>query len=428
MASVLLSQPMPCPAVNAEMTPTCIEACIICDIDGFQGRHESSIVGSLPDDFCTFVVHNGQWIAFQAASVNLRIRINVSNCELNRGLELALYRSLDCNNFQIISNCFGGFNGNPISTGESGIVENTIPLVIGQFYYLAMDGGAGDNCDWEFTVLEGDTQVSPLSFTAPIQGASIICPQVMQEYSTEPELGAVLFDWTLNGQSIGDNTLPSVDLLLDDPGTYNLCVTGRNACDESTPTCKTIEVREIPETANSQEICDGECYEDDGNVFCNSGTFEYSLTLDNGCDSIIVLDLEVLPQPVNDISLNICEGDTIFIGSTPYFATGQYENTVQTALFCDSLINLDLEVIVCDLRAESFVSSVICYGESSGSIEFGVPLGNPPISYSWQHLQSGLSGTGVITNLNELSTIDNLPEGDLIIEFNDDFGFFDVIF
>ena len=99
------AQPSPCDMANPEMTSTCIEACIICDIDGFTGRHESDVPGVLPPDFCTMRVHNGQWIAFQAASTDLRIRMSVSNCEIGSGLELGLYESLDCENFTLISNC-----------------------------------------------------------------------------------------------------------------------------------------------------------------------------------------------------------------------------------------------------------------------------------------------------------------------------------
>ena len=75
LSTNLYGQPAVCEVANPDMTPTCLEACIICDIDGFTGRHQSDVVGSLPDDFCTLVVHNAQWIAFQAASVDLRIRM-----------------------------------------------------------------------------------------------------------------------------------------------------------------------------------------------------------------------------------------------------------------------------------------------------------------------------------------------------------------
>ena len=314
------AQPAPCDVNNPEMTPTCIEACIICDIDGFTGRHESSIEGSLPMDFCTVFVHNAQWIAFQAASTNLEIELSVNNCDMGNGLELAIYKSLDCNTFEMISNCFGGSNGNPIPEGSSGVVENTEPLVVGQFYYLAMDGNFGDNCDWEFRVLEGSTEVSPLTETAPIEGEAAFCPNVLQTFTTDPEEGAIIFDWTLDGQSIGDNTIPMVELNLDDPGVYELCVTAKNSCDEATGTCRLIEVFTIPPTEIFEFFCENDCFEIDGNTFCETGIYELNFQLPNGCDSILILNLTEMVQPVSDLSFNICEGDTIFVGTTPYLS------------------------------------------------------------------------------------------------------------
>lgn len=128
----MAAQPEVCPLVDAEMTPTCIEACIICDIDGYTGTHSSDVNGELPDDFCTFFVHNAQWIAFQAGSEDLMIELTVSDCEIGVGLEMAIYQSLDCENFEMVSNCLGGMGG-IVGEGESGIFENTVPLVIGQY-------------------------------------------------------------------------------------------------------------------------------------------------------------------------------------------------------------------------------------------------------------------------------------------------------
>jgi len=424
---LLNGQPQPCSVSDPEMTPTCAEACIICDIDGFEGRHESIIVGSLPDDFCTLNVHNAQWIAFQAASVDLSIELSVSNCEQNRGLELAIYRSLDCENFTMISNCFGGANRNSISEGESGIIENTEPLVIGQFYYLAMDGGLGDNCDWQFNVIEGSTAVDQLTTTSPIEGETIICPNQTQTYTTLPEVGAVLFEWTLDGQSIGDETLPQVDLILEQIGAYDLCVTALNACDRAIRTCQVIEVVEIPPTEIGSIICEGECFEIEGNSFCESDIYEITITLENGCDSIIILELVKLEQPINNLELNICEGDTIFIGLSPYFITGQYSDTLLNQTFCDSIINLNLTVIDCEVQSEFIINDVICNGESNGLIEFLITVGNPPFRYNWQHLQSSIIGSGDISDLNETVAIGSLPTGEIVIEIVDALGFADVI-
>jgi len=419
------SQPIPCDIDNPEMTPTCAEACIICDIDGFTGRHQSNVVGSLPGDFCTFIVHNAQWIAFQAGSTSLKIKLTASNCDINYGLEMAIYKSLDCNNFEMISNCRGG--GNPVSPGTSAEFTTTEPLVIGQYYYLAMDGNQGDNCDWSFEVIEGTTEIAPLTTTAPIQGVDETCPDILQLFSTAPEQGAVVFDWTLNGQPVGNNQNPEIELSFQNDGFYELCVTAKNACDVATPTCTTIEVNTITPTEIVAVFCAKDCYEADGNSYCETGTYEYAIPLADGCDSTIILYLTQLPQPNHYIDLNICEGDTFFVDNTAYFTSGQFTQTVLTDLDCDSIVHLDLNVIVCNINSQYISIPTICHGDANGEITFHIETGTPPFNFTWQHLTTGQTGSGNISLLNQEHTISNLNAGTVAIEISDNFGNFDVI-
>ena len=116
-------------------------------------------------------------------------------------------------------------------------------------------------------------------------------------------------------------------------------------------------------------------------TYCETGIFEQNIVLENGCDSTIVLDLTSLEQPVNDLDINLCEGDTIFIGTTPYTTTGQFSTIVQNSLFCDSLVNLDLTILACEVESSNATSPVICHGESTGSIQFSVNNGDPPFIY-----------------------------------------------
>ncbi|MEL6276438.1 MAG: hypothetical protein AAFU03_15160, partial [Bacteroidota bacterium] len=104
---LLGAQPVVCPVDSAAMTSFCAEACIICDIDGFTGRNSSTDPGEAPPDFCTFIVHNGQWIGFIAGSTDISIELSVSNCEQGFGLELGIYEGIDCNNFRLVSECRG---------------------------------------------------------------------------------------------------------------------------------------------------------------------------------------------------------------------------------------------------------------------------------------------------------------------------------
>lgn len=420
---ICFSQPAPCDLSNPEMTSFCDEACIICDIDGFTGRHEATIVGEAPPGFageCTITAHNMQWIAFIAGSVNLKVRMDVSNCENNLGLEFGLYKGINCTDFVRISNCFGGFSA--IGPGEHGVIENTEPLEIGQYYFIVMDGGLGDNCDWTFTVEEGSTTAAPLSFTREIEGPKRVCPDLETIFTTEAEIGATLFFWTLDGVEIGNPNSDSLALQLQDIGTYTLCVTAANACDEASPTCTQLEVITPPVSFLSDSFCQDDCYDIDGNTYCASGVYEYIIPLSNGCDSTIVLDLIELEMPMHLIDINICEGDTVFIENQLYTETDFYEQIVLTENDCDSLIQLDLFVVICDIEANAVLNMPRCFDESNGSISFSVINGTPPYSYMWKNLSdTEFSAPQNITANGLAVTIENIPAGQYVIEIHDAF-------
>lgn len=419
---IVLAQPQPCtdPPI---MTSICADACIICDIDGFKGRHEATIVGEAPPGFagkCTMAAHNMQWIAFIAGSENLKVTMAVSNCELNLGLEFGLYKGIDCDNYQRISNCFGGFNS--IGPGESGTIENTEPLVIGQYYYIVMDGGLGDNCDWTFTVVEGSTKSSPLETSGLIEGNLASCPDVVQTYIINAPTGATEFEWTLNGSDLGINA-DTIEVTFDQSGTFILCVTAFNACEEAPPTCQNIIVTTIEPTIFKEKICVGDNFSVADTILNSTGNFEFHITTANGCDSVIFVDLEAIPSSLTDIGrVNICEGDVLPIAGENFSTTGTHEKVLMNYLGCDSTIALDLFVVVCNIQGLIEPTPVACFGEASGSLDFSVTNGTPPFDYTWESLGGAVSGNGVIANLNENITLDNLAKGTYLVTIADGFG------
>ena len=418
------AQPIPCEE-PAEMTPTCLEACIICDIDGFTGRHESNVQGEAPSGFCTFVVHNAQWIAFQAGSPNLSLQMAVSNCSGGFGLEMAIYEGIDCENFKLVSNCMGGTT-NTIPQGGTGTITANEPLVVGQYYYLVMDGAAGDNCDWTLTVVDGNTQVEPLLTSGNIFGDFSVCPELVQEYIVNAPAGATQFDWTANGVPLDINN-DSIDYQFPADGLYNLCVTAKNACDEAPPTCQQVLVQSVPVTEIVDVFCEGDCYEVAGETICQSGFYEYVLQNIDGCDSIITADLEELPVAMLSIDVDICEGDTLYIGPTPYTQTGVFQEILTTSQQCDSIIDLDLFVIVCNITSSDFPASAVCFGSETGQIVFNVDNGTPPFTYTWENLTGIHSGSGNINDVGENITIPNIPKGTYLITILDNFGNSDII-
>jgi len=414
----LAAQPEPC-GMPPEMTPLCADACIICDIDGFTGINNGGSAGEAPPGFCTFIVHNARWVAFQAGSENISILLSVSNCQMGNGLELAIYESTDCESFQLVSNCRGGFA--PVPEGSSGTFENTEPLTVGQYYYIVMDGNGGDVCNWTFTVLEGSTQVAPLENSGTISGDLYVCPDAVRTYATTEVAGATIYEWTLDGQFISEERM--IDLSWGEEGTYELCVTARNACDEAAPTCVEVVVASIPPTLFEEVICEGDSFMyNDTTALSETGIYEYQYKTGEGCDSTVIVDLEVVATSFTDLAVGICEGDSIYIGNTPYFEAGQHTEILQNYAGCDSTVSLNLGLIECEIQGTIVGNPVVCAGESSGALEFVLQSGTPPFSFNWQQLDGTPSGDGAVNELGQETAIPNLPRGTYLVTVTDQLG------
>lgn len=107
-------------------------------------------------------------------------------------------------------------------------------------------------------------------------------------------------------------------------------------------------------------ICEGESYEVDGTVYNTTGSYINTLTSENGCDSLVNLDLTVRPAARNTIDADICEGETFIIGGSIYTTTGNYQDTLTAVSGCDSIISLNLQVLT---AFDIFLTETICEGE-----------------------------------------------------------------
>ncbi len=412
----LFAQPQPC-ANPATMTPTCAQECVVCDINGFTGRNNSNIQGQAPPGFCTSVVHHMQWIAFIAGSTNLTLRVDVFNCQLNRGLEIGIYQTNNCNSFSLVSNC-----NTDVPPNNSGIFTNTVPLVPGQHYYMVMDGNGNDICNYTITVISGSTLVAPLTSTGIITGPDTVCPGDTATFATPTQTGAAFYLWTLNGNAISNNqtlnhTFPNA------PGQYQLCVSAANACSRAAPACRTITVPATPITTLSTTICPGECISIADTTLCQAGVYQRQFLSANGCDSLVNITLSLRPTVNTSLQINLCEGDTLLVGNIPHTSSGQYQIPLQAANGCDSSVNLSLNIIICEIEAQLSAIPVSCRGDTDGQLIFLVSNGTPPFNYTWQRIgQTGTGGQGSLLNPGQPDTLRNLPPGQYLILIEDVFG------
>ncbi|MEM8908848.1 MAG: gliding motility-associated C-terminal domain-containing protein, partial [Bacteroidota bacterium] len=256
-----------------------------------------------------------------------------------------------------------------------------------------------------------------------IDGFERVCPDNQSTYrNINSETGGTLFNWTLNDNPIGDINSDSISIIWETVGTYQLCLQVANACDEAPRVCKTIVVEAIPEAQLIEVICENECFTLADTTLCESGIYPFTLQNALGCDSSVLLNLTVLESPLTNLDLIICEGDSIRIGNQFYSNDGQFVEIVQTDIGCDSTINLDLAIIVCEIQGNSTTTPVACFGEASGSLQFSVGNGTPPFAYRYERVGGDPSGMGMLTDLNMNQTIDGLPAGIYTIFVEDDFA------
>jgi len=410
------AQPAPCGADPA-MTSTCLDACVICDIDGFTGRNDLSTQGQGFDGFCTTQFNLMSYIAFIAGTEDLEIEVTVTNCEFpNLGLEVGLFESFDCQTFEPVSFC-----DTDVEPNTTVSFTNTVPLVVGQHYYLVMDGSNGTICDWTFNVISGSTAVGNLTTSGVISGNAETCPNFPTTYSTTGDVGAALFFWTIDGieQPV---TTQAVDLTFPADGTYEVCVIAANVCDQAMPTCTTVEVVTPMVLDLVEIICDNDCYEVAGQTICETGIYDFVVPLPNGCDSLIFLDLTVLPQAQESIDINLCVGEEWLIGNTPYSTTGIFADTILTVAACDSIVMLDLFMIECEIIGSTDFLPPICNGDANGTLLFSVENGTPPFTYDYSNiLNPTIGGTGS-TLLFTDNQINGVPAGTYEINIMDGFG------
>lgn len=149
----------------------------------------------------------------------------------------------------------------------------------------------------------------------------------------------------------------------NETGFYTEVLTARNGCDSVVEL--TLTVIAPVYTFLTHTMCEDEVYPFEGQILTEAGNYAETLVGSNGCDSIVNLDLQILPNVINEMTVNLCEGDEITIGDDVYNETGNYQNIFTGVNGCDSTVNLMLTVFP-EYELTDFAN--ICDGET---YEFG---------------------------------------------------------
>jgi gliding motility-associated-like protein len=201
---------------------------------------------------------------------------------------------------------------------------------------------------------------------------------------------------------------------------------------------------ETPTTSLTPTICFGETFAAGGNIYNQTGLYFDTLQLAGGCDSIVITNLTVLPQLQSNLQI-VNQG--VGLGNTngaaevaPSGGAGSYTfawSNGQTGSLANNLVGGDnycvtitdgnnCQTDTCFLMPfyVNFIpsatgSSLACFGDLDGTIEFSAFGGVPPYIYEWQNSNNTFSGTGQIPFDGQVISLANLPGGQYSIHLSD---------
>ncbi|MEL6637139.1 MAG: gliding motility-associated C-terminal domain-containing protein, partial [Bacteroidota bacterium] len=125
-------------------------------------------------------------------------------------------------------------------------------------------------------------------------------------------------------------------------GTYTDSLTSINGCDSVILT--TLELFPIYADVYEAVICSGESTYAAGALRTEAGTYIDSLLTMDGCDSVIITNVIVLPVYADTLFADICEGEELFVGGAFQSTAGYYADTLNSTVGCDSIIVTNLVV------------------------------------------------------------------------------------
>ncbi len=271
--------------------------------------------------------------------------VSASQCDSIVTLELtvlpALQTALD------VSICDGEtypFNGSMLGTSGT-YVETfissfgcdstvTLNLVVHPTYAISLSEQicAGDTYDFNGDVLDSTgTYIDSLTTSAGCDSVVTLNLVVHPIYETHVPI-----------QICADQTYNFHGQTLDVAGTYTDTLLTAEGCDSVV--VLDLEVLEILSTVLDESICEGDMYTFNGESLTTSGVYEHALVSANGCDSVVTLNLTVHPNISVSLDAEICQGETYAFNGQSLTAAGTYVETFTSAVGCDSVVTLDLVV------------------------------------------------------------------------------------
>lgn len=116
------------------------------------------------------------------------------------------------------------------------------------------------------------------------------------------------------------------------------------------------------------EACHEYTWPSNGKIYSQSGWYQDTLIDQNACDSILQLQLTILQPDTQYISIESCESYDWNSTGQKYFKSGLYQDTLINQFGCDSILILDLQIRQADVTEISEVQCESFFWPSTGKV------------------------------------------------------------
>ena len=240
---------------------------------------------------------------------------------------------------------------------------------------------AASICDGESYPFDGSLLTSAGNYSATYASASGCDSTVTLSLSVSDTLFTPIAASICTGGSY-----PFDGSLLTSAGSYSATYASASGCD-STVTLS-LSVSDTLFTPIAASICTGGSYPFDGSLLTNAGNYSATYTSASGCDSVVMLSLEVGMVTEDLVRDTICEGDPYEIGDVLIGQPGSYRITLLNNQGCDSVIQLELAAI--SIGTEILGGGILNCMEEEVILEGNVSSNGGGVSFEWYNSSTTL--------------------------------------
>lgn len=177
------------------------------------------------------------------------------------------------------------------------------------------------------------------------------------------------------------------DSLVDEAGYYVITLENALQCDSTVEL--DLTVLHPDSVFLTETLCFGENFAVGDSLYAASGNYTTVLVNDSGCDSLVFLDLTVLPEIEVLLTDTICQGDVYAVGDSLFDAAGTYAVPLQSYIGCDSLVTLNLTVL--DPLAVIAAPDTITCNEPAVWLDATSSTSGAGVHYQWTALTGELA-------------------------------------